>query len=742
MGTIHLLDDVFDCVRYFIRKVESIGLLEEGTLHVKYKNHLGKEASELHIENDVHTLLSALKAIIEKHSEFTSKVSTLHHHESEELSQESSGLAFGNSENVDLKMEITAVQYSQDNPSFTSMPPLPVIPIEVPQEKPCLNNETDETYVYTSTGAGVNIKTKDTLELTTCTQCGNEFHPESEEAILSQKENVSGDGLCPHCQKRATSKPQRRSSRISRNKGNACSNKKTSTGGAVSKKYSCDKCDRVFTKLKYLAIHYSKEHEEEENSDQIGSDVASDGVINSLPVYCCKICNVTCSTLQHFKAHGCRLPSEDGGPSSCSNLFTNVLKLHKLRKFVCELCHEEYRTFKRITYHLPRCLPGPYPCQVCSQVFNSKKDLNYHKKKVHRDEKSFVCEECGKCFKLRTSLQKHAINWHESGTAQGPFKCDVCPKKFIRRIYLTNHKIRMHGLDKKFVCQMCGNKFMTQNSLTTHMEIHSDVKKFKCGFCDKKFKRKEKLKYHERIHTGERPYLCQLCGRGFVSKSKLDEHVSRHRGDRRYRCQFCPKTYAGSWDLKQHVKKAHDKVCDKVAVTVVAPVTSSVDSGNTGNLTQVQLLDPLAIATAASGLEEDVIGVAGTGGAVTLSQQQEAPQHTTTLEEVSGTIVGGAQYITLNGQPTVTIPVVQGQVQGHVSSLSQLVQVSGSSVPLASIGAHTLTAGNPSVQAVQTLAGVTTTEYPVHSLQPQAVHTAQGYIFTQGFDVVNNTIQY
>lgn len=65
-------------------------------------------------------------------------------------------------------------------------------------------------------------------------------------------------------------------------------------------------------------------------------------------------------------------------------LITNVLKLHKLRKFVCETCGVEYRTFKRITYHLPRCSPGPYPCNVCSTLFSTQKDLNYHKKKMHK----------------------------------------------------------------------------------------------------------------------------------------------------------------------------------------------------------------------------------------------------------------------------------------------------------------------------------------------------------------------
>lgn len=46
------------------------------------------------------------------------------------------------------------------------------------------------------------------------------------------------------------------------------------------------------------------------------------------------------------------------------------------------------------------------------------------------------------------------------------------------------------------------------------------------------------------------------------------------------------------------------------------------------------------------------------------------------------------------------------------------------------------------VQAVQAIPGVTTAEYSVQTLPPQAVHTAQGYIFTQGFDMVSSGIQY
>ncbi|XP_042857537.1 zinc finger protein 184-like [Penaeus japonicus] len=590
----------------------------------------------------------------------------------------------------------------------------------------------------------------DPVHLAKCRKCGAEFTIDSD--AYTNLPNGAVPNSCSQCCSIADSVSRRRR-KAADNEGvpvsSTVASAESRASEAVPKKHNCDKCGRVFSKWKHLSIHYTKVHLDEDGVEAPGVDTGNPEVLsnNTLPLYCCKTCNLACLSIQRFNTHNCRLPTDDDNTiSALSNriLITNVLKLHKLRKFVCETCGVEYRTFKRITYHLPRCSPGPYPCNVCSTLFSTQKDLNYHKKKTHKDEKCFVCEECGKSFQRRTSLQKHSINWHESSSAVGPFKCELCPKKFIRRIYLTNHKLRMHGLDKKFLCQVCGNKFMTQNSLMAHMEVHSDLKRFECTFCKKKFKRKEKLKYHERIHTGERPFQCQMCTRGFVSKTKLDEHMSRHRGDRRYRCSYCTKSYAGAWDLKQHVRKVHDKQCDKVAVTMVAPNQNT--SGNAA-VAQVQVLDPLAIATAASGLKEEE-GVT-CGNSLALSHTQPTSSSSAAMEEVGNGMIGGPQYITVGGQQAVTIPVVGG-MQGHMPPIGHVVQVSGSTVPLTSVGTA-LAAGGTSVQAVQTvqavqavqaIPGVTTAEYSVQTLPPQAVHTAQGYIFTQGFDMVSSGIQY
>ena len=69
-------------------------------------------------------------------------------------------------------------------------------------------------------------------------------------------------------------------------------------------------------------------------------------------------------------------------------------------------------------------------------------------------------------------------------------------------------------------------------------------------------------------------------------------------------------------------------------------------------------------------------------------------------------------------------------------------QISGGSVPIAGVNASTVSAANPSVPTMQAVHPLPGSEYSVHTLQPQTLHTAPSYIFTQGYDIVGGTLQY
>ncbi|XP_049777428.1 zinc finger protein 26-like isoform X2 [Schistocerca cancellata] len=300
-----------------------------------------------------------------------------------------------------------------------------------------------------------------------------------------------------------------------------------------SRFFVCPVCNRKFLKESRLAAHLSKCGKAKGKAE----------------TRFCEYCDMGFSSQRVLNLHIERLGRE---------AVASAEHLRQLRKFLCGLCREEFRSLARTLYHLARCSGGPYRCELCPNKYDFPRELNQHKSKAHRGANSFFCDECGLNFKLRTSLQKHKVNRHERH--ESLFTCDECSKTFTKRIHLTRHKICFHRFERKFLCQVCGKKFSTHSSLSAHLDTHTELKRFSCSFCSRKFRQKEKLKFHIRIHTGERPHLCQTCGKGFIRKSKLDDHIRRHLGEKRYSCDLCPKCYASSWDLKLHRKKCHPEV--------------------------------------------------------------------------------------------------------------------------------------------------------------------------------------
>ena len=80
------------------------------------------------------------------------------------------------------------------------------------------------------------------------------------------------------------------------------------------------------------------------------------------------------------------------------------------------------------------------------------------------------------------------------------------------------------------ICQNCGQKFHTSESLRKHIEYkHLDVGDFPCPWvwkqCYKRYKTKQALKKHIRdshIHNQEMP--CSTCGK-LVPKYKMNLHI-------------------------------------------------------------------------------------------------------------------------------------------------------------------------------------------------------------------------
>lgn len=334
--------------------------------------------------------------------------------------------------------------------------------------------------------------------------------------------------------------------------------------------HNCKICRKQFSSDSSLQYHIKNLHQNEEQSE----------ILQHLPIFVCQICYQAYKTINDFENHKCKSCANETNTSAnlhqnTPKLFTNIQILQTHNRFTCGYCLEEFRLFSRTECHLTKCRGGPFPCQLCHDVFQIKKDLILHKTKQHAESKPFACDECPKKFKLNTSLQKHLANRHESKNKG--FKCDKCNKSFVKRVYLTNHQSRFHHLFKPFLCQICGKRFLHENSLKSHGQIHVEEAKFKCQFCEKSFNRKDKLTFHEAVHLGHRPFKCSLCNKAFIRKSKLQEHLRRHRGDKRWECLECHKGFSSSYEIKQHLIRHHPEVKIKPGLVMTMPQVNLQD---------------------------------------------------------------------------------------------------------------------------------------------------------------------
>ena len=70
----------------------------------------------------------------------------------------------------------------------------------------------------------------------------------------------------------------------------------------------------------------------------------------------------------------------------------------------------------------------------------------------------------------------------------------------------------VHTGKKDFQCEVCQKKFSRKVNLKSHMLTHTKVKPHECDICYKKFSRKPDLIRHFRIlHLSEKPYGCKEC---------------------------------------------------------------------------------------------------------------------------------------------------------------------------------------------------------------------------------------
>ena len=126
-------------------------------------------------------------------------------------------------------------------------------------------------------------------------------------------------------------------------------------------------------------------------------------------------------------------------------------------------------------------------CDVCNKAYANKKDMVYHKRKMHTKENLLQCDECDKRF-ASPQVFKHHKMLH---TSDLPHPCPQCPKKFALCGRLKQHVRQHHSGEERpmFPCDICQKTFTTMTGVWDHIRRrHSEETPFHCTKCEKKFK--------------------------------------------------------------------------------------------------------------------------------------------------------------------------------------------------------------------------------------------------------------
>lgn len=127
------------------------------------------------------------------------------------------------------------------------------------------------------------------------------------------------------------------------------------------------------------------------------------------------------------------------------------------RTYQCDVCPRIFHRPDHLRYHMRiHEKNNPFECKLCFSVFASDPAFAHHIRTEHAgmgladalppvpetEANYFACTYCDKAYGDGVELEEHL---HQQHLGERPYKCNMCPKAFIRMDFLQCHYLKYHS---------------------------------------------------------------------------------------------------------------------------------------------------------------------------------------------------------------------------------------------------------------------------------------------------------
>lgn len=268
----------------------------------------------------------------------------------------------------------------------------------------------------------------------------------------------------------------------------------------------------------------------------------------------------------------------------CFRVFENedALSTHKIYHrtigyYGCIYCKKKFNTLtvyrKHKNHHMAQLnVDNPTKCEHCDETFVAFREMIYHMRDVHGDDKEWftepkesIEETCPICNKRFYNLHKH-LAYHEQN------KCKKCNEYFYSQADFDSHLCAIESDDEG----------------TSYVGTENAFKYEECKFCFKPITKKSTKRLHDQIHKGSGSISCRFCSLKFKTMDAFNIHAFSHRS-RKYnkkpiKCRKCGEKFVKYGPFMKHMKLVHKSTKKVHYRAVVKPETCVVCGDDFPNL--------------------------------------------------------------------------------------------------------------------------------------------------------------